>query len=280
MKSGKGKDTSRRPRPRPALIPLGEIFATGGSTATNPERDFEHKHRRPQLTIQTTPQLVELEQNGGSPSLAPKVGWWLDSMRSIRKSFKRPKLHNPADNGDNSPSKGKEKVREDNMEDERKAEGTMWTQADIQRSATYPRRQDEGGTSQAKKMRRMTDGPSTRVAFARGSKNKGPRAGQEYEMVNHKIIDTNPDKTVELSTWRVQNGKSVRPEDAERISIHYVSGGEVKEELGQNVHVEWRFAETDHGISVNQPLHPADVGKGERISFTVCTKLYLSMRID
>jgi hypothetical protein len=269
VKSGKGKDTSRRLRPRPALIPLGEIFATGGPTATNPGKDFEHKHRRPQLTIQTTPQPVE--HNGGSPSLAPKVGWWLDSMRSIRRSFKRPKVHNSEDNGDNSPSKGKEKVREDEE----------WIQVgDIQRSATYPRRQDEAGTNQAKKMRRMTDEPNTRVAFARGSKIKGPRAGQEYEMVNRKIIDTNPEKTVELSTWRVQNGKSVRPEDAERISIHYVSPEEVKEELGQNVHVEWRFAETDHGISVNQPLHPADVGKGERISFTVCSKLYLSICID
>lgn len=268
MKSGKGKDISRRLRPRPALIPLGEIFATGGSTDL--EKEFGHKHRRPQLTIQTTSQPVE--QNGGSSSLAPKVGWWLDSMRSIRRSFKRPKI-NPTYSGDNSPSKGKEKVRENNMEHEE------WTHVgDIQRSATYPRRQDEAGTSQAKKMRRMTDGPNTRVASARGSKIKGPRAGQEYEMVNRKIIDTNPDKTVELSTWRVPNGKSVRPEDAERISIHYVSREEVKEELGQSVHVEWRFAETDHGISVNQPLHPADVGKGERISFTVCSKLCLCMR--
>lgn len=192
-------------------------------------------------------------------------------MRNIRNSFKRPKVHNSLGPDDTNPSEGWEEVKDD----EKKSEDIKRSQvADVQRSTTYPHYQGgETRTSNVKKVRRMTDGPSSqtnRVAPATGSRYKGPRSGQEYEMVNRKIINTNPDKTVELSTWRVQNEKIVRPEDAERISVHYVSGEEVKEELGQNVHVEWRFAETDNVIPVNQPLHSAAVRKGENMSSGVC----------
>ena len=55
-------------------------------------------------------------------------------------------------------------------------------------------------------------------------KNKGPKAGQVYEIVNQHIIEDSMDRTVTISTWRerVDEGCDL---DTDTMSVYYISPG-------------------------------------------------------
>ena len=130
---------------------------------------------------------------------------------------------------------------------------------DVQRSATYPRRQPKDPqTSSRKKARHTTDEPSSFQTKGRasttGHRSRGPRPGQTYEIVNRQIIRKSSDQTVELSTWREETANPVRPEDADRISVYYITAGELREEEEKHARAVWRYEESDR--IKRQSLHP------------------------
>ncbi len=80
-------------------------------------------------------------------------------------------------------------------------------------------------------------------------KDRGPKAGQTYEIVNHRIIEANPERTVEISTWREQTSEGPRSNE-ERMSIYYLSADEYPQEGDYAVNetvakVEWRVDTSD-----------------------------------
>ena len=80
-------------------------------------------------------------------------------------------------------------------------------------------------------------------------KDRGPKPGQTYEIVNHRIIEANPERTVEISTWREQTAERPRSNE-ERMSIYYLSADEYPQEGDYAVNetvakVEWRVDASD-----------------------------------
>lgn len=51
---------------------------------------------------------------------------------------------------------------------------------------------------------------------------RGPRAGRDYEVVNRKVVEDTPEKTVTIATWREQVARETSPHDLETMSIHYM----------------------------------------------------------
>ena len=56
------------------------------------------------------------------------------------------------------------------------------------------------------------------------SRNKGPKPGQMYEVVNRHIIEDSIDRTVTISTWREQ-AEEGNGSDTDTMSIYYISPG-------------------------------------------------------
>ena len=78
---------------------------------------------------------------------------------------------------------------------------------------------DHGSKKTAEGMRELWK--SRRVESPR---NKGPRAGQIYEIVNQHIIEDSMDRTVTISTWREQADEG-HGSDTDSTSIYYISPG-------------------------------------------------------
>jgi len=108
--------------------------------------------------------------------------------------------------------------------------------SNVHRSATHPNasaredsrenyttrtRQTVGGVRDLIKNRRNTSGKA---------KDRGPKPGQTYEIVEHRIVENNPERTVEISTWREHAEKKREEEDEERMSIYYISADEYAQE--------------------------------------------------
>ena len=98
---------------------------------------------------------------------------------------------------------------------------------EIHRSPTPPRtlavdstrtRRTVGGIRDLFKSRRN---PSRKVG------DWGPKPGQTYEIFEHRVIENNPERTVEISTWREH---SERKADEETMSVYYISADEYAQE--------------------------------------------------
>ena len=260
-RSGTGKTIVHRPRPPSQSSPQeGNFDALPGDASTSNDlgRRISRPRKRPVLAIRTSPPPIERKLD--SPSLESKY-LWLDPVRATWNSLRR-KNRNPEQvNGHAVHSKGKQRADVLTEEDERQHDNSKsqdiraWVMmgkpsADVQRSATYPHRQSEARRSPTrnhKKARHATEGTdmfrSRTGTSSMGKYGRGPPPGQTYDIVNRQIIENNPDKTVELSTWKEHSEKAISPGDAERISVYYVTAGELElgEEDKENIQVEWRY---------------------------------------
>lgn len=252
-RSGTGKTIVHRPRPPSPQE--GNFDALPRAPSNDFALKISRPRKRPALAIRTSPPPVERRLD--SPSLESKY-MWLDPVRATWNSIRRRNRNRDHATGNAQHSKGKQRAADPHEDDDERPPDTAKTQdirawvmgksaADVQRSATYPHRQSPVSKSpNHKKARRTTQHPdmfsSIPGTSSLGKHVRGPPPGQTYEIVNRQIIEKRPDKTVELSTWKEQNEKAVCPTDAERISVYYVTAGEL--ELGEdreNIQVEWRF---------------------------------------
>ena len=105
-------------------------------------------------------------------------------------------------------------------------------------------RKDNGDPGSARKTEKAAEGmrdlwKSRRIE---SPKNKGPRAGQIYEIINQHIIEDNMDRTVTISTWREQvNVDEGHGSDTDSTSIYYISPGGYASEDAHIVEVNADF---------------------------------------
>jgi hypothetical protein len=267
-RSGTGKTIVHRPRSPPQSSPQEGNFDAlprGASTSDEFGRKISRPRKRPVLAIRTSPPPMERKLD--SPSMESRY-LWLDPVRATWNSIRRRNRNPDQVNGNAHHSKGKQRADDLAEEDETQHDTSKtheiraWVMGksvtDMQRSATYPHRQSEARrTPNYKKARRTTESPgmfhSRAGASSVGKQGRGPPPGQTYDMINRQIIEKNPDKTVELSTWKEHSEKAISPGDAERISVYYVTAGEL--ELGEekeNIQVEWRYDAPSHASDTPQ----------------------------
>ena len=120
--------------------------------------------------------------------------------------------------------------------------------SELHRSVTQPARvADQTGTSYATKTRkRHTTGGTKDMSRSHHGTSKtgdrGPRPGQTYEIVDHRVVENNPERTVEISTWREHASRNVLNEEDERMSIYYLSADDYAQDtVDGNTKAEWRM---------------------------------------
>lgn len=88
----------------------------------------------------------------------------------------------------------------------------------------------------------------------------GPKAGQDYEMVNKKVVEDGPEKTVTISTWREQVANETRTVQEGELDVYYVGAEDYPDENGVRGH-EVR-TETDSHINRWRTITPSETRKG------------------
>jgi hypothetical protein len=232
---GTRRSILRRPATPLTPVPVGDVVFSNG-------HENDQMRRRPLLAIRTTPPVVkESEGSSTEPTATPRPRF--DPMRVLRNSFKGKQLgsEDAGVDGDGYGWKGKEKAasagnrteletRESKISSKAR-EIREWMKGksglDIHRSPT-PRmmavdstrtRQAVGGVRDLFKSRRKTS-----------QKDVGPKPGQTYEIVENRVIENNPERTVEISTWREHAERKAGAEDEETMSIYYISADEYAQE--------------------------------------------------
>lgn len=228
----------QRPAAPLTPIPLGDSVSSNG-----PEN--ERKRKRPLLSIRTTPPVVK-ESEGSSTELTATLRPRFDPMRVLRNSVKGKQLISEDVGVDGDGYRWKGKAREESAGNRPKLERKEskisskareireWMKGksglDIHRSTTDPRtivvdstrtRQTVGGVRDLFKSRRKA---SRKVG------DLGPKPGQTYEIVERRVIENNPERTVEISTWREHSERKGGAEDEETMSIYYISADEYAQE--------------------------------------------------
>ncbi|KAJ6622559.1 hypothetical protein B0H10DRAFT_2013256 [Mycena sp. CBHHK59/15] len=72
-----------------------------------------------------------------------------------------------------------------------------------------------------------------------------PPAGQDYEIVNHQVLEEGPERTVSISTWREQAILDPDNKEGNRMSVYYVSAEDC---------LQLEYLEVD--VSVPEPISP------------------------
>ncbi|KDR83030.1 hypothetical protein GALMADRAFT_152020 [Galerina marginata CBS 339.88] len=261
-KSGTGKPIVRRRAPPPTSSPLDDIdSAVPVHTTPKATEMTSPDGRRPTLAVRTSTPLVELNDGSTVRTATPKPRF--DPIKAFRSSFRGRQAGSEAPSVNSQRRwKGKGKAGAlDEEENQKKEESRVASKAreirewmkgrsgsDIHRSATYAgtSKQDKGDTSYATKTKQTIGGVRDLFKNRRPPQNdRGPRPGQTYEIVNRRIIETNPEKTVEISTWREHSGKGKAETDEDRMSIYYLSADEYPQDGDYaneaSPKVEWRI---------------------------------------
>ncbi|CAA7262862.1 unnamed protein product [Cyclocybe aegerita] len=267
-KHGKGKTIVRRAGRPLSSTPLNEDFdavTQGGTTSKGAATTVGTSRRRPILAIRTTSPFVEKDEGSVGRMTTPRPRF--DPMRVFRNSFRtKTPREAPAVNG--RQWKGKERATDDNGEIDHKAAAKAmgireWLKgksgSDIHRAATLPARrlEDSGTPSHPMKTRQTVGGVKDlfRDRHAGSStRDRGPKPGQRYEMINRRIVENSEDRTVEISMWKQHTPGEVRPEDADRMSIYYLSADDYAREVEGNTLVEWMVADPATNGQTHQSL--------------------------
>lgn len=242
--------------------------------------------KRPKLAIRTTTPLTENNDSSTIRQMMPRPRF--DPMKAIRNSFRgRPSENdNPGDNSDTKRRKGKEKADFEQVDESRESkvaakarEIREWMKgksgSEMHRSAGYysshGSKQGNGERSHAVSAKgRQTMAGGVRDLFknkgrlGREPRDRGPKAGQTYEIVNRRIVENNPDRTVEISTWREHDAakESKTKDEDDKMSIYYISAEEypVEGEFASDASpkVEWR-AEEVQDVSTAQSSKTNDL---------------------
>jgi len=105
-------------------------------------------------------------------------------------------------------------------------------------------RKDKGNYGSAKKTEKAAEGmrdlwKSRRIEYPR---NKGPKAGQIFEIVNQHVIEDSADRTVTISTWREQvDVDQGHGSDTDSTSVYYISPGGYSHEDAHIIEVNTDF---------------------------------------
>ncbi|KIM40930.1 hypothetical protein M413DRAFT_28042 [Hebeloma cylindrosporum] len=224
----------RRPAAPLTPVPLDDFALSNGS-------EEERTRNRPTLAIRTTPLVVvkESEASSTEPTATPRPRF--DPMRSLRNSFKgkQPRSEDAGVNGDGYGWKGKEKeassrnrpeleTRESKISSKAR-EIREWMKGksgtEIHRTPTNPTTIAVDSTRTRNRVGGIRD---LFNGHRNASRNvgEGPKPGQTYEIIEHHIIENNPERTVEISTWREHAERKAGGEDDETMSIYYISADE------------------------------------------------------
>lgn len=224
--------------------------------------------KSPTTSIHSVSQAPRM--NGGSTSRTPVTRPRFDPMRTFRNSFLGKQTNDHGNTDDDVPrskgkGKGKARATEDSLERARETKLSMkareireWMKgksgSEMHHSAmdaiknlamgndetisSAKVRQTVGGVRDLFKGRASRPGPPLR--------DRGPKPGQTYEIVDQRIIEKNPERTVEISTWREQVAKKAQTNVDERMSIYFLSADEYPQEgeyaaNGTVEKVEWRI---------------------------------------
>ncbi|KAF5317574.1 hypothetical protein D9619_013189 [Psilocybe cf. subviscida] len=110
--------------------------------------------------------------------------------------------------------------------------------------------------------------PTATPTTAHPRKDQGPKPGQTYEIYEQRIIENNPERTVEISTWREQLPvKKSTSDQQDKISIYYISADEYPPEDRPMAKVEWHV---DGGeMSPIVPGSPMSVGSPHMLGASI-----------
>ncbi|KAF8157896.1 hypothetical protein B0H34DRAFT_706631 [Crassisporium funariophilum] len=163
----------------------------------------------------------EVQNDGNDGSSTPRGLVWKGKGRADE-------VHN--DEAERKNADASDKAKEKVLEWRR-----MKTGSNLQRTETHPLSKQENHKLRNATRTRRTVGDVRNLfkdhpAKALKSGDKGPKAGQTYEIVGRRIIEDNPDRTVTISTWREQVEKEVVSDTAERMSVYYVGADDYAQE--------------------------------------------------
>lgn len=234
---GTRRSILRKPATPLTPVPVSDFVFSNG-------QENDQMRKRPLLAIRTTPPVVkESEGSSTEPTATPRPRF--DPMRVLRNSFKGKQLgsEDAGVDGDGYGWKGKEKVaspgnrtelemRESKISSKAR-EIREWMKGksglDIHRSPT-PRMMAVDSTRTRQAVGGVRDLFKSRPKASRNVGDVGPKPGQTYEIIEHRVVENNPERTVEISTWREHAERKVGAEDEETMSIYYISADEYAQE--------------------------------------------------
>ncbi|KAF9465375.1 hypothetical protein BDZ94DRAFT_1254388 [Collybia nuda] len=293
-KYGQGKTIVRRPLPPPTSAPLDDdfdAFTQAGTTTRGPATEWEVRNRGSDIVGSSSP----LDDNFDALTFTP----------GARSSVMIPESSNRAQNrtrpqssgltsryGRAEPNEGFEDYGEygQYMNEMEKMFGG--NDADLKLSVRQLHGQDQE-RSESRQIARLSNtraGGAGRGAIGRiGRPSKlgsigrsmdvvGPRAGQAYEVVDHRVLEDGPERTVTISTWREQVANEAGSEEgidvyyvgADEYAVESAAGDEVKTELGgydnRRRVTPPRFSQKPNGSSPGSSGEKTDPARGVRTS--------------
>jgi hypothetical protein len=92
---------------------------------------------------------------------------------------------------------------------------------------------------------------------------RGSRPGQEYEIVNRRVVEDTPERTVTIDEWRQKVAREMSQNDVETMSIHYMgledyAAAEQTTEVDSNVQSAQRTPLETGGSGSVRSLQPVD----------------------
>lgn len=244
VKNGPGKKIVRRPLPPPTSAPLDDDFdaiTQGGTTTRGPGTEW---HARSDIAGSSSPLDDDFDAITHTYTAAQRAESLLDPEPSGR-ALSRAKSRN------NEPRNFHQESRKDQddgfgdygeygqymNEMERLFGGT----ADLSLSVnTQGKEQDRSKSHQSGRARGTRSGQIAKRGVGEigkpsrlgsvGREKSGPKAGQTYEVVNHRVIEDGPERTVTIATWREQ----VANEASSSIDVYYVGADDYAVENGND----------------------------------------------
>ncbi|KAJ6487249.1 hypothetical protein C8R47DRAFT_1128147 [Mycena vitilis] len=85
----------------------------------------------------------------------------------------------------------------------------------------HRRQAGESDVEQDRRLKRTRGKGRIKASSANGRIRMAPQAGQDYEIVEHKVLEEGPERTVSISTWREQAIQDMDSDD--NMSVFYVN---------------------------------------------------------
>lgn len=261
------------------MNPLPDISESAPQASTSKAAQPTVK-KRPSLVIRTTTPLPEHNHVHAARQTSPKPRF--DAMKPFRTSVHNSRATENEIPETNPQWKGKE--REVDMEEEDEArenriaakakEIRRWLRGKSGLAIHQPTTDFDDGRrkklnvepSYADKTRQTVNGIHD-IFKKKKPADRGPKAGQNYEIVQMRIVENNPEKTVEISTWREQAARKENGKEDDRMSVYFIGPDQYPQEgefaTEMSPLVEWRAEQ----LEVPAPPAPV-VGVSHRKSTT------------
>lgn len=93
-----------------------------------------------------------------------------------------------------------------------------------------------------------------------GRNGEGPRAGQDYEVINRRVVEDGPERTVTISTWREQVANETRTVEEGELDVYYLGAEDYANQ--DEVHEDETKTDLDHDSSRRRVATPSERRKG------------------